>query len=156
MANSHLIELETLRIQHLHNIESNQLKSSSRLIHDKVVLMNERDGLIVRLNKCQKEVATTRESTRSLLVRTKKAEEQMSMTNEESSSIKRLLNITTKELSVLREKTFHNNVDLAMEYEEKEKRWKIKRTKEIRIDMEKREQEGKYSSEGASIANGAL
>ena len=156
MANSHLIELETLRIQHLHNIESNQLKSSSRLIHDKVVLMNERDGLIVRLNKCQKEVATTRESTRSLLGRTKKAEEQMSMTNEESSSIKRLLNITTKELSVLREKTFHNNVDLAMEYEEKEKRWKIKRTKEIRIDMEKREQEGKYSSEGASISNGAL
>jgi hypothetical protein len=143
MANSHLIELETLRIQHLHNIESNQLKSSSRLIHDKVVLMNERDALIVRLNKCQKEVATTRESTRSLLERTKKAEEQMSMTNEESSSIKRLLNITTKELSVLREKTFHNNVDLAMEYEEKEKRWKIERTKEIRIDMEKREQEGK-------------
>ena len=143
MANSHLIELETLRIQHLHNIESNQLKSSSRLIHDKVVLMNERDALIVRLNKCEKEVATTRESTRSLLERTKKAEEQMSMTNEESSSIKRLLNITTKELSVLREKTFHNNVDLAMEYEEKEKRWKIERTKEIRIDMEKREQEGK-------------
>jgi hypothetical protein len=115
------------------NVQSSKLQSSSRLIHEKITIMGERDDALSKYNEKEKMNVKMNSDLKKCKVELKELEKKEEAKNEIIKNLKNQLKVVRKELLILRENTFTKNVDTAVEVQTKMKILEAQYNEKLRI-----------------------